>query len=280
VSEDVAVPRASAEPPTQPSEKSGEGLSVQTLIIAALASAIAAIVVARFWEKGTIIASAMTPVVVAIVSEALRKPIQSEVVRRPVRAVGSTASARVPRVTTREEARPPSGRTPNVMAPPPAGVDEGLRQREEGVEAGPVKVYSSGSHRRPPARGGGPGGGGPGGRRPLKVAVVTGLIAFLLAAAALTLPELIFGGSVTGGDRGTTYFGGGESSSDEGESQDGSSDGQPDSPTQQESPSDGDEQAPGGETAPGTPAPEPPAEPAPTTTQPPPESPTQTAPAP
>ena len=270
----VAVPRTSAEPPTQSQGKS-EGLSAQTLVIAAIASAIAAIVVSRLWGQGTIIASAITPVIVALVSEALRKPIESERVRRPVRAVGSTAS-RASRVSRREEGRPPSGRTPTVMAPPAPGVDEGLRQRESGVEPGPVKVYSSGSNRRPrdPR-----GGGGPGSRR-VKIAVVTGLVAFLIAAVALTLPELIFGGSVAG-KRDTTYFGGGKSSSEKGEEQDGSSDGQPDEPADQapgagsggDAPSDsGDETSPDGEQpAPEEPTPAPtptpapaPAEPAPT----------------
>ena len=81
------------------------------------------------------------------------------------------------------------------MAPPPPSVDEGLRQRDEGVEAGQVRVYSSGTNRRPgPAHGTAPR------RRPrLTIAVITGLVAFLIAAAALTLPELIFGGSVSGG---------------------------------------------------------------------------------
>jgi hypothetical protein len=176
-----------------------EGLSVQTLVIAAIASAVAAIVVSRIWDKGTIVASAMTPVFVALVSEMLRKPMESEAVRRPVRAVGSVTASRAS--WRRGEARPPSGRTPRVMAPPPTGVDEGLQQRDEGVAPGPVRIYSSGSKKRP----------APGGRRRLhlKIAVATGLVGFLIAAAALTLPELIFGGSVTGGQRHTTYFGGG-----------------------------------------------------------------------
>ncbi|MEA2444537.1 MAG: hypothetical protein QOJ12_1829 [Thermoleophilales bacterium] len=172
---------------------------MQTLLIAALASGAAAIVVSRIWDKGTIVASAMTPVIVAVVSEMLRKPIESEVVRRPVRAVGSVRASRG--TWRRGEARPPSGRTPSVMAPPPAGVDEGLRHREEGLEPGPVKVYSTGSNRvvaKPGRR-----------RLHLKIAIATGLVAFLIAALALTLPELIFGGSVTGGKRDTTYFGGG-----------------------------------------------------------------------
>lgn len=212
----MAVPRTSVEPPrTEVREEPRQGLSVQTLIVAATASGAAAVIVSQFWEQGTILASAMTPVVVAIISELVRKPVESDRVRGSVRAASSFA-------------RPRSGRTPTVMAPPTPGIDEGLKQREQGVEAGPVKVYSSGSNRRPSANGTGP-------RRKLhlKIAVITGLIAFLIAAAALTLPELIFGGSVGGGDRNTTYFGGGSDTKDKGKPQDGNStDGDQGSPTQ------------------------------------------------
>jgi len=200
-------------------------LSVQTLLIAALASGIAAIVVSHFWEQGTILASAMTPVCVAILSELLRKPVESERLRSGVRSASS--AARPPSFS-----RPRSGRTPKVMPPPTPGVDDGLRQRDEGVEAGPVRVYSSGSNKRPSALNG----ASPRRRLHLKIAVVTGLIAFVIAALALTLPELIFGGSVGRGSGNTTYFGGGSSTSEKGESQDGdSSDGQSDEPTQQDS---------------------------------------------
>ena len=239
----MAVPRTSVEPPrteVEPQEK--EGLSVQTLMIAALASGIAAIIVSQFWESGTIFASAMTPVVVAVASELLRKPVESERLRSGVRSVSSSASF----------ARPRSGRTPSVMAPPTPGVDEGLRRREEGVEPGPVRVYSSGTNKSPrslPTNGDGRG-RSPRRRLHLKVAVITGLIAFLIAAAVLTLPELIFGSSVTGGGRNTTYFGGGSNTEKKKDSKDSeSTDGQSDEPTQDSgSDSSGDEPAaPSGE---------------------------------
>lgn len=187
----VAAPRTSVEPPTEFERPRREGLSVQTLMVAALASGVAAVVVSRIWDKGTIVASAMTPVIVAIVSEAIRRPMESERVRRPVRAVASGV-------------RPRTGRTPTVIAPPAPDIDQGLQQRDEGVEPGPVRVYGSGSAKRVVGR-----------RRklPFKLAIVTGLIGFVIAAAALTLPELIFGGSVVGGQRDTTYFGGGGGSS-------------------------------------------------------------------
>lgn len=266
----MAAPRTSVEPPRTEARQPGEGLSVQTLIIAAFASGIAAVVVSYFWARGTILFSAMTPVAVAIISEMLKKPVESERLRGSVRAASSIA-------------RPRSGRTPKVIAPPPRPPDERPEQRGDDVEGGPVRVYSSGTTRRPRMD------GSPTARRRvrLKVAVVTGLAAFLIAAAALTLPEIIFGGSVGGGGGNTTYFGGGEDTQEKGESQDGAGDGQKDAPAQQggdEGPQgpgsgedgDGSSRDPGGEsTAPET-APSSPEDTGPTT--PPPPSPAPPAP--
>ena len=52
----------------QPEQKSGSGLSFQTLGISAAAAVVAATVVPMFWAPGTVIATAMTPVIVALVS--------------------------------------------------------------------------------------------------------------------------------------------------------------------------------------------------------------------
>jgi hypothetical protein len=205
----------------------------------------------------------------------LKKPVESERVRGSVRAVSSFS-------------RPSSGRTPTVMAPPAPGVDEGLEQRENGVEAGPVRVYSSGSNKRPAPLGATPE------RRKLhlKIAIVTGLVGFLIAAAALTLPELLFGGSVTGGHRNTTYFGGGsKSTQDKSKSNDGTTndptkdstdqqDQQPDSTSpsgqDQTTPPSGDSTAP--DTQQTTPPPSQNTAPAPSPA--PPQSPAPSAPAP
>jgi hypothetical protein len=54
-------------------EKSG-GISLQTLLISSLAAVAAAVVVPMFWERGSLIATAVTPIIVAIVSEALNRP--------------------------------------------------------------------------------------------------------------------------------------------------------------------------------------------------------------
>ncbi|MEA2478867.1 MAG: hypothetical protein QOJ07_789 [Thermoleophilaceae bacterium] len=140
-------------------------------------------IVSHFWERGTILASAMTPVFVALLSELIKKPVQSDLVRRPLRVARTAATAQTPvRYETAEN---------------------GERGPESGSTPGAVRVYSSGTRRVLES---------PRTRRNFKIALITGLIGFLIAAAALTLPELIFGGSVTGGHRSTTYFGGGGSS--------------------------------------------------------------------
>lgn len=69
---------------TQPRQQQG-GLSIQTLAIASLASAAAAIVVHEVWRGGAILGAAITPVIVAIVSESLRKPADRVAARREAR---------------------------------------------------------------------------------------------------------------------------------------------------------------------------------------------------
>jgi hypothetical protein len=180
--------------PAQPRQR--EGLRLSTLVIAAIASGAAAVIVSTFWTRGTILASAMTPVVVALVSEMLRKPVESDLVRKPLRVARSAVTSNVP-VTFDRGHR----------------VDQ---PADEGAAAPDVRIYSTGSNRArtKPHR-----------NLRLKVAIGTGLAAFAIAVAVLTLPELVFGGSVAG-HRSTTYFGGkssGSSSSSDTKSSDKSS---------------------------------------------------------
>src|SRR3954469_516201 len=76
-------------------EKSS-GLSLQTLLISAVAAAAAATLVPMIWARGTILATAMTPVIVALVSEGLRKPVEtvSAVAPRVARRSGTGAAVR------------------------------------------------------------------------------------------------------------------------------------------------------------------------------------------
>jgi hypothetical protein len=51
------------------------GISFQTLAIASLSSVAAAILVHEVWRGGAILGAALTPVIVGVVSEALRRPV-------------------------------------------------------------------------------------------------------------------------------------------------------------------------------------------------------------
>jgi len=141
----------------------GSGFHAGTLIIAAISAVVAATVVSRLWQTGTVMATAMTPVLVTLVREALE---------RPARRVSSIAT------------RPRSA--PAEPAPPPVVVthDDGLT---------PMRVYGTERKVR---------------RRRWKLALATGLLAFVIAVAAMTLPELVAGHSVVSAKHETTIFGG------------------------------------------------------------------------
>jgi hypothetical protein len=177
-------------------KQTSSGLSIQTLLISAVAAAAAATLVPLIWERGTILATAMTPVIVALVSEGLRKPVQH-------------VSAVAPRVTRR------SGTGAALRRFDPAAAEtrhpERVGSRGDGVGGDGVFEPLPAD-----ARGGAPAvsdddpfGLRKADRRPrLKIALVTGLLAFLIAAAVVTASELaLFGGSVSSNQR-TSLFGG------------------------------------------------------------------------
>ena len=172
-----------------PDRRTGDGgtkLSPQTLIVASLASLTAAIVTSTFWQRGTPITAALTPVIVAIASELYSRPA------RRITELGARASqVRSGRFTqeVRERERvpytgPPERRLPDAVRPP------------DDSELGPMRIYKAGADRASPIR-----------RVHIRVALITAAIAFVIAAAVLTLPELVFGGSVASHGR-TTFFGG------------------------------------------------------------------------
>jgi hypothetical protein len=253
-------------------------LNMRTLAIASAASAAAALLTSQLWIAGTWIAAAMTPVIVSLVSEMLNRPTE-----------------RIARSFTSDR-RSPASRT-SMEAP--AATRDPSSPRELGSEA-PIRVYRAGeatSRSRRPARvaaGGGRAGGPPGigagaadngrgsrdpvlgapgltpaGRGPRtrrrKIAFgavfATAAIAFVIAVAALTLPELVAGGSVGKSDGRTTFFGG-KKSGDSNERQ------APQNTTEEEQPAPEEEEqpqptTPQQETAPPTEEEAPPAEAAP-----------------
>jgi hypothetical protein len=142
------------------SEEKSSGISIQTLVISAAAAVAAAVIVPLIWERGTLIATAMTPVIVALVSEALRKPAEK-------------ITAVTPRVT-RRSATGAAVRTPEFDPLPPGERDVAVREDD------PFGLRS-----RPPVR------------HHWKLALATGAAAFVIAVVALTMSELVLGGPAT-----------------------------------------------------------------------------------
>jgi hypothetical protein len=148
---------------------------VGTLFVAAISSAIAATVVSRVWQAGTVMATAMTPVIVALVKEALE---------RPARRVSSIATRSGP---------PPVARVARAVVPPPAEVDAPPSPMAPDPRLTQMRVYGRDRSKV--------------GRR-WKLAVATGLLGFVVCVGVLTVPELVAGRSVVSGQHDTTIFGG------------------------------------------------------------------------
>ena len=85
-------------PPAPPADR---GIDLTTLLLSAIASAVAAYVTSKIWAPGTLFSAAMSPVIVALVKEGLRKP--TEVVANVVPTVVPVSDAVV--AVERERAR-------------------------------------------------------------------------------------------------------------------------------------------------------------------------------
>jgi hypothetical protein len=180
-------------PPRSPREEE-QRLNMRTLVIASAASATAALVTSRLWIAGTWIAAAFTPVLVTLISEILRRPTE-----------------RIARgITVDRPALPdPEAPAPRPEAAAAQRVAERLRGDElplpdpeaprRGAPPAPTSVYRSESARPAPRRR----------KIAYRVVLGTAAIAFVIGAAALTLGELIGGGTVGHNDRRTTLVGGG-----------------------------------------------------------------------
>ena len=158
------------------SQKREGGISVLTLAIAAASAVAAAIVVSKIWQDGTLWATAMTPVIVTLVKEALERPDQRI----------TEVSGAIPRP------RPLAGRG----QPEPLVV--------EAVDSRPGRPPRAAGYRTYAPR-----------AKHWKIALATGVLAFVIAALVLTVPELVAGNSVGGSGRNTTIFGGGSSKESE-----------------------------------------------------------------
>jgi len=156
------------------------GISIQTLLISACAAVAAAVIVPMIWERGTLIATAMTPVIVAVVSEALRKPAE----------VISTVPSKLPR----RSATGAAVRSPDAYEPPTEPF-EPLPPTERDLEPATRPDDPYGLRASPRMH------------HHWKIALATGAVAFVIAVVALTGTELVFGGAATKDNGRTTFFG-------------------------------------------------------------------------
>jgi hypothetical protein len=169
-------------------------LNMRTLAIASVASATAAAVTSQLWIHGTWIAAALTPALVALISEAMHRPTE-RIARawtsdRP--ALGAGASRHADQPAPADEPLPP--RTAHEPAPPGAAPGQAAGESAAAGAAGPVRVY-----RQPTGR-------APRRRIALGAVAATAAIGFVIAVVALTAGDLISGGSIGKGDGPSTLF--------------------------------------------------------------------------
>jgi hypothetical protein len=196
-------------PPASSVEREEERrLNTRTLTIASVASASAAAVTSQLWIAGTWIAAALTPVLVAMISEAMHRPTE-----RIARAWTSEREMRATRAAT------PTRREPTTVS----------------GTAGPVRVYRQSGPRTTMLT-----------RRRIAIGTVaaTAAIAFAIGILALTTVDLVSGGSVGKGSGRSTLFSGSGSAGKEQPQQDQSQDANPDKqqqPAEQQQTTPGDE---------------------------------------
>jgi hypothetical protein len=208
-------------PATHPVEREEERrLNTRTLTIASVASASAAAVTSQLWIAGTWIAAALTPVLVALISEAMHRPTE-----------------RIARAWTLERGEARSSRAVSPTRSEPMAVTG---------TPGPVRVYRTGDSGR----------GSPTLLTKRRIAIgtvaATAAIACVIGLVTLTSVDLVSGGSVGKGSSRFTLAGGGGDSKAKDEQDDSSQ------PQQQQDQSPRQEQSTPNDQAPETtePAPE------------------------
>ncbi len=242
---------------TRQAREADRKLSVQTLAIASISSALAAVIVSQFWKSGTAPAAAITPVVITVLSEMLHKPtqvIKSKVTGERTALLPEGAGAGAPAQKTEVAVGAPAAdheasRPAAEERPPPLRDEDGdaVPSDERATREAPISYHKAGTNGGPPStfdslRQ----------RVNMKIVVATAALAFVIGAAILTVPELVTGGSVGKTSGGTTLFGGDRSSNTADE--DAETDQQPedqdsqqnqqDQPSQQQDQNSSDSQSP------------------------------------
>jgi hypothetical protein len=179
-------------PATRSAEREEERrLNTRTLTIASAASASAAAVTSQLWIAGTWIAAALTPVLVALISEAMHRPTE-----------------RIARAWTSER----------EMSVTPSATPTRREPTSVSGTAGPVRVYRQSGPRTTMLT-----------RRRIAIGTVaaTAAIACVIGLVALTTVDLVSGGSVGKGSSRFT-LGGNGGNGDSAQQQDQTKDAKPD----------------------------------------------------
>ena len=156
-------------------------------MIASASSLVAAVVVSKLWGGGTLFGAALTPVIVAVVSEGLRKPATVVATVRQTRTQAYDPVAEGRRGMSEGD----------LSRARPAAPGEAPERRVH--RAGPAIPAAAAAVARAAAT--------PGrSRRRLLLAVATGLVAFVVAGVVLTGSELVLGNSVVSSSKRTTYI--------------------------------------------------------------------------
>jgi hypothetical protein len=230
---------------TRQAREADRKLSVQTLAIASISSALAAIIVSQFWKSGTAAAAAITPVVVSVLSELLHKPtraISSRMTGERTALLPEGAGAGAPAQRTLETVTVPARDTEATRPfseerPPPLHDEDGETKPsdERPSREAPISYHRAGTNGSSPT----PSGRSWRDRVNFKIVAATAALAFVIGAAILTIPELVSGGSVGKASGGTTLFGGDrDSTQDEGDAQSGGEEQQQQQQQQEDEPSD------------------------------------------
>ena len=141
----------------------GGGISLTTLVLASAGSACAAFVVSRVWGTGTLIGAAVTPVIVAIVTEVLRRP-----------------ATKLPELVTPGKGKAAPEQLPGDVPASVPGPQDAPLVEQMPVEA-PMQVYRAGARS----------GLGP---REWRIVGLTGLAAFVIGIGVYVGVDRLAGG--------------------------------------------------------------------------------------
>lgn len=170
-------------------------VSPRTLAIASIGSGTAAYVVSQLWAPGTLIGAAVTPVIVALVSEVVRKPIEAVPAPRVALAPLYPGASEEPATAGGAADDPPplpGPPPPRASSPPPQPEPSPIVPPPPGTEP-VVHEYARADYRTYD-------------RQRARIVVATAGLAFLIAVAFYVVADFTTGSPITGGGGSSSLF--------------------------------------------------------------------------